>query len=412
MSRKLIARSADLQRLVSDGYAIEITTTSHLLVHNVPYVTASREIKYATLAAALDVAGDHTAPPGTHVAMWTGEYPCDRSGAPIEALRNGESQEKVGPELQARFSFSNKPTATGRYADFYEKMTSYIRVISHPASSRDPRVTARPFIEAIEQEERVFRYLDTTSSRAGIVKVTDKLRELKIGIIGIGGTGSYVLDLVAKSPVAEIHLFDDDVFHNHNAFRAPGAPSLEELNAAPAKVEHFARLYSNMHQHVIPHRNRIDANTVAMLEGLDFVFVCIDSGVAREVIAKHLEQNGKSFVDTGLGIELVEDIAQLIGVVRLTTSTPKLRDHVYIRDRMPFNDSPEDDVYSKNIQIAELNSLNAVMAVLKWKKLYGVYQDLEEEHFSTYQTNTNTLASEERPGTTARSDEPDEDEDV
>jgi hypothetical protein len=206
-----------------------------------------------------------------------------------------------------------------------------------------------------------------------------------------------VLDLVAKSPIAELYLFDDDVFQNHNAFRAPGAPSLEELNATPAKVDYFAKLYSNMHQHVIPHRVRIDESTVAMLDGLDFVFVCIDSGSARAVIAKHLEQNGKSFIDTGLGVELVEELAQLIGVVRTTTSTPKLREHVHNRDRMPFGDTPEDDVYSKNIQIAELNSLNAVMAVLKWKKLYGIYQDLEEEHFSTYQINTNTVASEDRP---------------
>lgn len=410
MSRKLIARSADLQRLIRDGYTVEIT--SHLLVHNVPYVTASREIKYGTVAAALEVAGDRTAPPGTHVAMWTGEYPCDRNGAPIEALRHGESNEKVGPELQARFSFSNKPTATGRYPDYYEKMTSYIRVISHPAISLNPRVTAQPFNAAIEQEESVFCYLDTTSSRAGIVKVTDKLRALKIGIVGLGGTGSYILDLVAKSPVAEIHVFDDDVFHNHNAFRAPGAPSLDELNAAPAKVEHFAKLYSNMHMHVIPHRVRVDAGNVSLLDELDFVFVCIDSGVARALIAKHLEQKDKTFIDVGLGVELMEEAAQLIGTVRVTTSSPKLRDHVHSRGRMPLTDSAEDDVYSKNVQISELNALNAVMAVLKWKKLYGVYQDLEEEHFATYQTNTNTMASEERPESEQANHAPGDDEDV
>lgn len=405
MSRRLIARSVDLRRLVKDGYTVEIT--SHLLIHNVPYVTASREIKYGTLAAALDVAGDRTAPPGTHVAMWTGEFPCNREGAPIEALRHGESQEKLGPTLQARFSFSNKP-ASG-YPDFYEKMTSYIRIISHPAISLDTKVTAQPFIAAIEQEESVFRYLDTTSSRAGIVKVTDKLRGLKIGIIGMGGTGSYVLDLVAKSPVAEIHIFDDDVFQNHNAFRAPGAPSLEELNAVPSKVDRFATLYSKMHLHVIPHPVRVEACNVALLDGLDFVFICIDSGAARAVIAAHLEQAGKPFVDTGLGIEIVEELAVLIGVVRVTTSTSKLREHVTKRGRMPFDDGPADDVYSKNIQIAELNSMNAVMAVIKWKKFYGVYQDLEDEHFSTFQTNTNTMTSEERPEC---GDEPDDDDDV
>jgi hypothetical protein len=39
-----------------------------------------------------------------------------------------------------------------------------------------------------------------------------KLELGKIAIIGLGGTGSYVLDLAAKTPVKEIHLFDGDKF--------------------------------------------------------------------------------------------------------------------------------------------------------------------------------------------------------
>ena len=50
-----------------------------------------------------------------------------------------------------------------------------------------------------------------------------------------------------------------------------------------------------------------------------------------------------------------------------------------------------------NVQIADLNSLNATLAVIKWKKLCGVYQDLEGEHHSTYSTNVNALTSDESP---------------
>ena len=41
-------------------------------------------------------------------------------------------------------------------------------------------------------------------------------------------------------------------------------------------------------------------------------------------------------------------------------------------------------MYSHNIQIAELNALNAALAVIKWKKLAGFYVDLEGEHFTVY----------------------------
>ena len=49
-----------------------------------------------------------------------------------------------------------------------------------------------------------------------------------------------------------------------------------------------------------------------------------------------------------------------------------------------------------NIQIADLNMLNAALAVIRWKKLFGVYQDFEKELHSTYTMNVNMLLSEDR----------------
>ena len=57
-----------------------------------------------------------------------------------------------------------------------------------------------------------------------------KLMNHKVAIIGLGGTGSYILDMLAKTPVSEIHLFDGDDFLTHNAFRSPGAASLDDLS--------------------------------------------------------------------------------------------------------------------------------------------------------------------------------------
>jgi len=65
------------------------------------------------------------------------------------------------------------------------------------------------------EEDSVFRYLDSASSRAGIRMANEKLELGKLAIVGLGGTGSYVLDLVAKAPVGEINLFDGDVRREH-----------------------------------------------------------------------------------------------------------------------------------------------------------------------------------------------------
>ena len=67
-----------------------------------------------------------------------------------------------------------------------------------------------------------------------------------MAIVGLGGTGSYILDFLAKTPVQHIHLFDGDRFLQHNAFRSPGAPSLEELQEELSKVGWFQRIYSRM----------------------------------------------------------------------------------------------------------------------------------------------------------------------
>lgn len=52
--------------------------------------------------------------------------------------------------------------------------------------------------------------------------------------------------------------------------------------------------------------------------------------------------------------------------------------------------------YASNIQIVELNALNASLAVIKWKQLSGFYQDLEYEHHLTYSTNCALLQTDEK----------------
>lgn len=74
--------------------------------------------------------------------------------------------------------------------------------------------------------------------------ITAKLAVEKLAIVGLGGTGAYVLDLIAKTPVKEIHLFDGDKFSSHNAFRAPGAASIDDLHKQNLKVEYLHAIYS------------------------------------------------------------------------------------------------------------------------------------------------------------------------
>ena len=401
MSHQLINRSVDLKQLRDEGYNLEIRS-SYLLVKDVPYVNSKKEVRRGTLVSELTLAGDITARPGSHVTYFVGEHPCDENGNEIAKIKNSSQRLSLADGIVIDHTFSAKPKPSGYYEDYCSKMTTYVALISRYAQMIDRRVKAITFpaIEADNEDESVFNYIDTASSRAGIDLVTNKLKSTKVAILGTGGTGSYTLDYVAKAPVKEIHIFDADEFLQHNAFRAPGAPSIKELRGKPMKVTYLKSVYSKMHRGIKAHEEYIDENNVEQLRDMDFVFVCLDRGSAKKLIIEKLEEYGISFVDVGMGIYL--ENGALGGILRVTTSTPFQREHV--RSRIPFSDGVGQDEYAQNIQIAELNALNAALAVIKWKKLCGYYLDFEHEHHSTFTITGNMLLNEDRCEATSHTD--------
>ncbi|NED06398.1 ThiF family adenylyltransferase, partial [Streptomyces sp. SID6648] len=88
------------------------------------------------------------------------------------------------------------------------------------------------------ENDSPFVYRDTATSRAGLAAVHRRFRGQRIVIVGLGGSGSYILDQVAKTEVDSILLIDGDTFDNHNAFRAPGAPTLKTLRERPTKASY------------------------------------------------------------------------------------------------------------------------------------------------------------------------------
>lgn len=394
MSLGLISRNGDLRRLRDEGYEVEVSN-GYLLVGHVPYVNSKKQVAYGTLVSTLDLASDSTVKPTTHVALWAGDYPCDSKGSQLLNLVNNPNvHEKIRDGLEVTHSFSQKP-AEG-YEDYYQKMTAYVRILEGEARVLEPNMTAQTFpIISLTEEESIFCYLDSASSRAGITIINEKLKKDRIAIVGLGGTGAYVLEFVAKTLVREIHLFDGDTFLQHNAFRSPGAPSCDDLERKPTKVEWFAENYSRMRRKIIPHPQYINETSIAELKPMDFVFLCLDKGGPKRNIVDYLVENKIPFIDVGMGLNIQE--GALGGLVRVTTCTSSFHDH-WTR-RIPFSDG-EDNEYSRNIQIAEMNALNAALAVIKWKKIWGFYIDLGEEHNTVYGVSTNLVTNEDVPNET------------
>jgi ThiF family len=387
MSRRPIDLSPDLTRLQNEGYDIAVRD-GFLLVRDVPYVDVNRKLQRGVLISKLNLSADKTNKPDDHVAYWTGVHPCHADGSIITSIQNPSPPQNFGSGIRADFTFSAKAD----YRDYHHKITTYVGRISGEATKIDPNATARTYpTVTTEGEEGVFKYIDTASSRAGITAINARLSGHRIGIAGLGGTGVYILDFVAKTAVAEIHVFDGDVFSQHNAFRAPSAPTLTQLDAKPQKVNHFGELYSNMRNGIIVHDVFLNESNLHLLDGLDFVFVCIDQGTAKRAVVGRLIANGTSFVDLGMGVVLTN--GRLGGIVRVTTSTPETREQA--APHMSFSDEGDEaNEYATNIQIAELNALNASLAVIRWKKLFGLYQSMREEIYSGYSIASGEIVTE------------------
>lgn len=398
--RRLVRNSPDLSRLINEGYAVRIAG-GHLVIDDIPFATAAGGIARGSLICPLDLQGEATTRPSTHV-MWFTELPYASDGTLLVAIIHEQGPLQLAEGLVAACSSSRK--VNGReYENFYDKVVAYVGLVLGHAQAIDPSVTATSFKPVVsDEEDSVFKYLDTSSSRAGIMALTEKLTIPKVAIVGLGGTGAYLLDFLVKTPIRELHLYDGDVFSTHNAYRSPVAASVEELNGVPFKVHHHAGRYDPLRWGLISHPVYVTSENVAELSAMDFVFLTMDASEDKRVIVKELTRADVPFIDTGVGIR--HDPGGLAGLLRVTSSFPGRRDHIETGNLISYG-LGDDDEYETNIQVVELNALTAALAVIAFKKRYGFYRDDEQELHTLFRLDSNELHAEYGVGDPEAGDE-------
>ena len=397
MSVKPTGPDSPYQRLREEGFEVEVHQ-QHLLVHRVPYVSSNRAVRHGTLVCTYVESAGVLLPQDNHQVWFTGDFPCFPDGAPMTALGSDPSKQELFKGCLIHHRFSNKPFGSSGFPDHHSKMVHYVTLLSDQAKAIESNADARTglLIEATE-EESVFRYPDTASVRAEITMVTQRMALKKLAIIGLGGTGAYVFDQAAKTPVEEIHLYDGDEFLQHNAFRAPGAATVDALAERMPKTEYYRRMYDPMRRGIISHPYCLDATNVAELSDFNFVFLCVDNGAARSLICKYLQAHNIRFIDVGMSVEMVPDSRKLLGTCRVTLSTDLQKDH--FAQYVPMTDEQDDDaLYRQNIQVSDLNALNAMLAIIKWKQVFGFYQDDLTSHNLTFTVSAPSLARDAIPG--------------
>jgi len=382
MSTSPFAADPSTRRLLDEDYCLSVEG-NHLIVEHVPYVTPDSVVAYGRLALPIVFSGTLVQDgAGDHRIWFIGEQPCDAHGNPLP----GPSPEPhaITAQLIANFMISSKPKRSGTFSSVYEKITSYVRVLSHPAKILDEAATATPGAGWTEiPDDLPFVYPDTGTARAGLAEMNAVFRGHRIGIIGLGGTGSYILDQVAKTWVDSIDLFDGDMFDNHNAYRAPGAADIAELQLRPNKAEYFARQYSHMHTGITAHPEFVTADNLKELATFTFVFMAAADATDKPAILTWLRERHIPTIEVGMGIR--DEGGHLSGLLAVVNHFPEESEQVVSAASGGANE------YDRNIQVADLNSLNAMLAVINWKKRLGYYASAERIDESVYKLFTGTI---------------------
>ena len=173
----------------------------------------------------------------------------------------------------------------------------------------------------------------------------------------------------------EIRGFDHDTYCVHNTYRSPGRLDPAELGTPKAAV--YAARYDNFRHNLRIEQRYIDRASAEALDGVTFAFVCVDRGSARAEIFDVLIDQRIPFIDVGMGLS--DNRGALSGMLRMTYYSPEDAARVRAEGLAELADR-EDDIYRRNVQIAELNALNAALAVVKFKQLRGFYHEAEQPY--------------------------------
>ena len=369
MFHQLVNRNDDLRRLVEKGYSLAIDC-EYLIIRDIPYLDAEGQLQWGAFVAKLVFVDELTIKQDNHQIWFAGSVPHGLDGKPIPNLGGVSATLPLGEvskDVVVERRFSNKPMGKGGFDNFFDKIESYLSIISGPAMER---YGANPFtFRTVEKmSDSVFKLHDTLTSRAELTDLSAKFSNEVVAVIGLGGTGSYVLDFLVKTPVREIRAFDRDEFYVHNAFRSPGRLDKRELGKKKTDVYH--ERYDDFRYGLKVECKFIDSSSAADFEGVTFAFVCVDKGASRAQIFELLISKGIPFIDVGIGLNRKR--GPVNGMLRVTYYSTEHGQKVREKGLATMSDHP-DDIYRTNIQISEINALNACLAVIRFKQLRGFY---------------------------------------
>jgi molybdopterin/thiamine biosynthesis adenylyltransferase len=197
--------------------------------------------------------------------------------------------------------------------------------------------------------------------------------QLRVVVVGAGGTGSVVLQQLAHLGVRDITVIDPDVVEDTNLNRLVGS---RPVDVGTPKVEVARRAVLAIKPDATVHAVRgdvVDERVAQTLAGFDFAFLCTDSHASRAVVGQAAYQHLVPTIDMGVsitvgcaGVEHVNGRVQMLAPGTTCLSCTRALDGEQIRREMMTPEQRAADRYVQGIHEPQpaVISLNSTMASL------------------------------------------------
>src|SRR5438105_378658 len=135
----------------------------------------------------------------------------------------------------------------------------------------------------------------------------DAFERIRVGIVGLGGGGSHIVQQLAHLGVGQFVLMDPDRIEESNLNRLVGA-TFADVQGKEWKVEIASRLIQgvNPEASVTVAKERWQ-QSADLLKACDVVFGCVDSFAGRDELEKAARRYLTPYIDIGMDVHLQED---------------------------------------------------------------------------------------------------------
>ncbi len=302
----------------------------------------------------------------------------------VRDLSNGRIYDRCGKELakgviaRTDSSLVLSIKLKGReYDDAWEALNNYVKQIYAlflGRSASNGEAAPRPYAFEVLGDQ-----LPEAVDWRGVVA------QESVGIVGLGGVGAWIADLVVKADPREIHGWDYDCIEPKNILRMPGGLDPNVWIRRP-KADWFQQTYSVIHTNVHGHNVKIVSENVQnVIEKITFGFVAVDDADDRMMVCDRLSSAGIPFVVAGLSpVRRDKRVTVSMRIVTAHVGVPSWKDAI-----PQVGQSGQDDYGS--LDLPDVYSMAAGWAIQSWRKMRGQYWQEQREECLNYSASDQSL---------------------